>query len=428
MFDQEWASRLRDTVSRADRLDLSEASTDEMRELLVGVQRGVDRLLSFHARVVAEFESRDGHRADGCASMSAWLRRKLQLSAAETRARRRAASALAELPKIRAAVETGRIRPAHVEVFAIGLKRLGSKVMQDRQDLLLPVAEACDPAELLTAVDRLRDTIDPDAADRDWVHAQEKYDFSLRRVGSGYDVSGYLNPETGAKLKQVLDSVSAATAADDQRPLAQRRVEGLNRLVSAILDSGLPSDKGIRPHLAVAVDLDTLKKAVRGDRTTAAPPAFLAGYGHIGRDLLSRLACDATLSVVLTETNDAAGRLPYRHVLDVGRVERVATAKQRLAILIQQGFRCANPGCSSVYLEIHHIVSWLDGGPTDMHNLVGLCVGCHHLTHAGLLTCRREPDGAVVFATRDGQPIPDEQRRALMDLQSGLDPPIRRAS
>jgi len=428
MFDEGWASRLRDTVSRAGGLDLSDASTDQVRELLVGVQCEVDRLQSFHARAVAEFEARDGHRSDGCASMAAWLRRKLRLSSAETRARRRAASALVELPKVKAAVENGRIRPAHVDVFAAGLRRLGPKIMRDHQVLLLPVAEACDPAELQTAVDRLRDTVDPDAADRDWVHAQEKYDFNLRRVGHGYDVSGYLDSETGTKLKQVVDSVSAPTGADDQRPVAQRRVEGLNRLVSAILDSGLPSDKGIRPHLAVAVDLDTLKKAVRGDRATSAPPAFLAGYGHIGRDLLSRLACDATLSVVLTETSDAAGRLPYRHVLDVGRIERLATAKQRLAILIQQSFRCANPGCASIYLEIHHIVSWLDGGPTDMHNLVGLCVGCHHLIHAGLLTCRREPDGAVAFATRDGQLIPDDQRQALMDLQCGLDPPTGRAS
>jgi Domain of unknown function (DUF222) len=197
--------RLRDTVSRAGGFDLSEASTDQLRELLVGVQREVDRLQSFHARAVAEFESRDAHRSDGCASMSAWLRRKLRLSSAETRARRRAASALVELPEVKTAVETGRIRPAHVEVFATGLRRLGSKVMRDHQDLLLPVAEVCHPAELLTAVDRLRDTIDPDAADRDWVHAQEKYDFCLKRVGHGYDVSGYLDPETGAKLKQVLD-------------------------------------------------------------------------------------------------------------------------------------------------------------------------------------------------------------------------------
>ena len=295
-----------------------------MRDLLVGVQRDVDRLQALHARIVAEFESRDGHRADGCASMAAWLRRKLRLSGSETRARRRAAAALMDLPEVKAAVEAGRIRPAHVDVFATGVRRLGATVMRSHQHVLLPVAETCDPADLLTALDRLRDTVDPDAADRDWVHAQEKYDVNLRRVVHGFDLSGYLDPETGVKLKQVIDSVSAPECSEDQRPVAQRRVEGLNRLVSAILDSGLPSDKGVRPHLAETVGLDTLQKAVRGDRTASAPPTFLAGYGLIGRDLLSSLACDATLSVVLTETSDAVGRSPYKHVLDIGRAERLA--------------------------------------------------------------------------------------------------------
>ena len=423
MFDPRWAGHLHDTVSRAGGFDLSEASTGQLRELLVGVQRDVDRLQALHARIVAEFESRDGHRADGCASMAAWLRRKLRLSGSETRTRRRAAAALVDLPEVRAAVEAGRIRPAHVDVFATGVRRLGATVMRSHQHVLLPVAETCDPADLLTAVDRLRDTVDPDGADRDWAHAQEKYDVNLRRVGHGFDLSGYLDPETGVKLKQVIDSVSAPECSEDQRPIAQRRVEGLNRLVSAILDSGLPSDRGVRPHLAVTVGLDTLQKAARGDRTASAPPAFLAGYGLIGRDLLSRLACDATLSVVLTETTDASGRRPYKHVLDVGRAERLATQRQRLAILIQQGFRCAAPGCANTYLEIHHIVSWLDGGPTDMDNLVGLCVGCHHLVHAGQLRCRRSTDGDVAFSTRDGAPIPDRRRRALVELERGLDPP-----
>ena len=424
MFDQGWASRLHEIVADGCAMDLAAASTDDLRVLLIGVQAEADALQALHARVVAEFEARDGHRADGCASMAAWLRRHLRLSGAETRARRRAGLTLVELPEVRAAVEIGTIRPAHVEVFATGVKRLGAKTMREAQELLLPVAEACDPVDLATAVDRLRDTLDPDAADRDWVAAQEKYDLTLHRVGHGWDVSGYLDPETGVKLKHVLSSVAAPQGPDDARPVAQRRVEGLHALLTSILDSGtLPSDKGIRPHLAVSVDLDTLQRAVRGDRTTPAPPAFLAGYGAIGRDLLSRLACDAALSVVLTETTDAAGRVPYRHVLDVGRVERLATAKQRLAILIQQDFRCATPGCHNTYLEIHHIIAWLDGGPTDMHNLCGLCVGCHHLVHAGQLSCRRDPDGTLVFTGRDGALVPDTGRRALTDLQRGLDPP-----
>jgi len=414
---------LHETVAEGNALDLAAASREQLRELVVGQQAEIDRLQAIHARVVTAFEARDGHRADGCSSMAAWMRRYLRMSGAETRRCRRAAAALVELPSVRAAVEAGRIRPAHVDVFATGVKRLGAKIMREHQDILLPVAERCDPADLLTAVDRLRDTIDPEAADRDWVAAQEKYDFTLRRIGHGWDVSGYLDPETGTMLKQVLGSVAAPIRPDDQRPVAQRRVEGLHHVLRGVLDNGLPSDKGIRPHLAVNVDVETLRLAVRGDRATSAPPAFLSGYGTIGRDLVSRLACDSAISVVLTETTDAAGRYPYRHVLDVGRTERLATAKQRLAVLIQQNFRCANPGCTNTYLEIHHIVSWLDGGPTDMHNLCGLCVPCHHLVHAGQLICSKDAGGALTFRTRDGAPIVHSRRQALADFHRALDPP-----
>ncbi|HYJ70390.1 MAG TPA: DUF222 domain-containing protein [Nocardioidaceae bacterium] len=412
MFDHGWADRLHETVAEGAALDLVAASREQLRELVVGQQAAIDRLQASQSRALAEFEAREGHRPDGCSSMAAWMRRYLQMSGAETQQRRRAAVALIELPSVRAAVEAGRIRPAHVDVFATGVKRLGAQLMRDHQDILLPVAEACDPTDLLTAVDRLRDTIDPDAADRDWIAAQEKYDFTLRRVGHGWDVSGYLGPETGTMLKQVLDSAAAPNGVGDQRPVAQRRVEGLHHLLGSILDSGLPSDKGIRPHLAVNVDVKTLRLAVGGDRTTPAPPAFLAGYGHIGRALL-------------TETTDAAGRSPYGHVLDVGRTQRLATAKQRLAVLVQQNFRCANPGCTNTYLEIHHIVAWLDGGPTDMDNLCGLCVPCHHLVHAELLICSKDADGALTFRSRDGTPLTHSRRQALADFHRALDPPPR---
>lgn len=417
MFDPGWAERLHDTLADGAGLDLAGASVDQLRDLLGVVQAGLDRLQGLQAEVVAAFESVDGHRSDGCSSMPAWLRRELRLSGAEARALRRRAVALSELPDLKDAVEEGRVRPAHLDVFATGIKRLGATIMRQHQDVLLPVAQACDPAELLTAVEHLRDALDPQAADRDWVAAQERYDLTVHRIGHGFDVQGYLDPETGAKLQQVLDSIAAPSGEHDTRPVAQRRIEGLHRLLSSVLDGGLPSDKGVRPHLAVSVGLDTLQHAVRGDRTTPAAPAFLNGYGSIGRNLLSRLACDAAVSVVLTDTTDAAGRTPYKHVLDIGRTERLATAKQRLAVLIQQNFRCANHGCTNTHLEIHHIISWLDGGPTDMANLTGLCVGCHRLTHTRLLTCRRQRNGTLVFTTRDGTPIQDRRRYALNNLQ-----------
>jgi hypothetical protein len=244
----------------------------------------------------------------------------------------------------------------------------------------------------------------------------------------------------------------------------------------------------------VSVDLTTLQLAVRGDRTSASTPPTLHGYGVTGRDLIARLACDASLSVILTDgttdqhrcthhhdddhhgdhhgstaastpgstatsgtpgttsgamagamagvpntapsaaPSEAAGVsaarggrtvgrsvlhrcgcpvTPYLHVLDVGRSERLATPRQRLAVLTAQQHRCAAPGCVNTHLEVHHIVSWLDHGPTTMANLVGLCASCHTLLHRGLLRCTADGHGGVVFTRADGSPITDLRRHTL---------------
>ena len=117
--------------------------------------------------------------------------------------------------------------------------------------------------------------------------------FQVNAVPDGWHVSGFLNTVTGGKLKAVLDSVSAPRDKDDDRTGSQRRVQGLDDLLDSILANGLPSDKGVRPHLSVFVDADTLDAAAQQAKNTAenpgvpdptppTEPAKLAGHGTIG--------------------------------------------------------------------------------------------------------------------------------------------------
>ena len=59
---------------------------------------------------------------------------------------------------------------------------------------------------------------------------------------------------------------------------------------------------------------------------------------------------------------------------------------------------CAFPGCGRPYrwCELHHIVHWIDGGPTDLDNLIPLCARHHHLHHEGRFRISSEPTGLVV--------------------------------
>ncbi|MCB0965013.1 MAG: HNH endonuclease, partial [Acidimicrobiales bacterium] len=87
--------------------------------------------------------------------------------------------------------------------------------------------------------------------------------------------------------------------------------------------------------------------------------------------------------------------------------------KLRRAILFRHRHRCAVPGCDAARgLDIHHIVHWEDGGPTDTANLVALCRRHHTAHHRGLLDIAGDADlppgapGALVIADPEGDPLP----------------------
>ncbi|MEO9222765.1 MAG: HNH endonuclease, partial [Mycobacteriaceae bacterium] len=68
--------------------------------------------------------------------------------------------------------------------------------------------------------------------------------------------------------------------------------------------------------------------------------------------------------------------------LNLGRTQRLVSPGQRRA-LIARDHGCAFPGCNRppAWTEAHHIVHWIDGGPTDLANLVLLCRRHHRVIH-----------------------------------------------
>jgi hypothetical protein len=80
--------------------------------------------------------------------------------------------------------------------------------------------------------------------------------------------------------------------------------------------------------------------------------------------------------------------------LDVGRATRVITPAQRSVLAVRDG-GCVFPGCDRplAWCEGHHLVSWLDGGPTDLANLALVCRAHHRAVHEGGWQLTRGPDG-----------------------------------
>ena len=83
----------------------------------------------------------------------------------------------------------------------------------------------------------------------------------------------------------------------------------------------------------------------------------------------------------------------------VGRSQRIVPDRTR-RIIEKRDRGCRVPGCRAErFVEIHHIVHWLNGGPTDTWNLLSLCPKHHQMHHQGALGISGNADefDAVVF-------------------------------
>jgi hypothetical protein len=85
--------------------------------------------------------------------------------------------------------------------------------------------------------------------------------------------------------------------------------------------------------------------------------------------------------------------------MDMGRKVRVATPAQRRGVTVRDR-HCRFPGCDrrAGWCDLHHVHSWLDGGPTDADNLILLCRRHHTLVHNSRWTITRTADGDFEFA------------------------------
>jgi hypothetical protein len=114
--------------------------------------------------------------------------------------------------------------------------------------------------------------------------------------------------------------------------------------------------------------------ALRRGWVATTAPAHIEGAGLVDPTTLRLFACNPVIRAVLLT--------PDGGILDLGRTQRLATARQRTALLARDG-GCVVPGCTvpGEGCEAHHVVPWDEGGPTDVDNLALLCDRHHSETH-----------------------------------------------
>jgi hypothetical protein len=109
-------------------------------------------------------------------------------------------------------------------------------------------------------------------------------------------------------------------------------------------------------------------------------------------------------------------------VLDLGRSRRLVSTKQFRALLLRDG-GCAAPGCRRRrHLHAHHVWHWIDGGPTDLANLILLCGAHHRAVHEGVFRIVAHGDETFTFHLADGRDWPQHvDPSVLIDTDSWVE-------
>lgn len=185
-----------------------------------------------------------------------------------------------------------------------------------------------------------------------------------------------MNTATNPRTTNPGDSGSD-TAAIETRTRAQLLLDGLvGACQLALATDKLPATGGQRPQVLVTIDYQTLLGDLEMSTGTFSPTAgaSLAYTGPVNARTARKIACDADIiPVVLGGQGE---------ILDLGRTQRLFTAKQRKALIARdQG--CAFPTCTmpAHWTEAHHIQPWSHGGTTSTDNGILLCSHHHHLIH-----------------------------------------------
>lgn len=364
---------------------------------VVRVESLLARLASHEVECVRVMDERGDAQVLGMRTTQSWLRAVARLAPSAARALVVLARRMGERAATAEAFAAGRIGLRHSQLLVGTIDEVApwlgepDDVARLEKDLV-DLAERTDPLRLSDGCRRIRIIAAPErAVADDWV-AFEQRKMSVSRTLYGMAAGDFLLDPSGAEpVMAAIHAFSRPAGSDDTRSPAQRRADALVEICRRVLAfSDTPVVGGERPHVLVTVPLETLE----GRR--GADPGELSWVGPVSGELVRRIACDATISRVVTD--------PVSLPLDVGRSTRVVTAGMRKALMVRDG-HCQHPGCDipAVWCDCHHLTHWALGGVTALHNLICLC-GYHHTRlHLAGEWIRRRSDGTIEII-RDPQP------------------------
>ena len=410
-------------VEALEGVDVARVSAAGCSNLLLDVRRVRGWLDAFEARVTSRA---DELAAAGSGASSVDLHTRCSGdSAADSLKKQRRAEVMRDAPSFGDALSEGRISASHVDALANAAANTTDDVkasLFDAQDELAGQASSMRPDEFKRHLQStVRGLERSNGLERN--QRQRRETFIMRRLNMANGMiegTFALHPELGNQVFRAIDAEVAAMIAAGEKardPEFVDRSVSRNRLAAEALGRLVLGGQGVvRPleaDITVIIDERTLETGEFHDRSVSEtgdglelPPASVA-----------RLLCQGLVTPVIKDRNG--------NVLFVGRTVRHANRAQRRALRAMYR-TCAFDGCEVPFhrCEIHHIVPWERGGPTDLDNLIPLCSRHHHLVHDLAWKLRLEPDRTLVITQPDGTEFARTRPHlAHHHPQPGADPP-----
>ncbi len=371
-----------------------EALADRIAELAARIQAATYELLV----LIRKFDERGGW--EGFTSCAHWLSWRIGLAPGAAREKVRVAHALANLPRLSAAMRRGAVSYSKVRAVT-------RVTTPENEQALLDVALAGTAAHVEQVVRTWR------RVDRAAEAAEDRRRHESRMLQTWVDddgmvvVRGRLTPEVGTVLRRALDAATGDPADEKAPTIAQRRADALGMVAECALAGGL--DKGTagdRYQVVVHVDADTLADsseqgedgmaAGEHDAAEAQPGEYgtVDGGEHSGDGALAGRPGECAAGT------GAATSLPRESAPATGRGSQTPAPYVPAGTY---GRRAACPGPS--------------GGQSALDEAGGIHVSAETARRlacdAATVTMRHGPAGEVLDVGRRTRTISPAQRRAL---------------
>src|SRR5712691_4776483 len=343
----------------------------EVAYRLEELRQHIDQMELAFAVLAAQLEKGDLWDKEGFNSAGDWLRFTCHMNSHAVSNALAVGGQEAKLSKSIEALNAGAIGFAHLATMGRTADELGKAF---DESTLLPLAKEHSPGKFHHKVLHYKHSVDAAGYNRDQERLVEERSLRLSTAQDGcLLIMGVLDPVGGAVVRTALEPLAQPSGAHDDRSREQRFADALVERVAG----GMPG------NLQVTATIETLKGlagAAAGEMEFSLP---------ISSTSIQRLACDCSVTRVLLSQDSVT--------IDVGRSKRVISGGLSRALKARDG-HCRWPGCerSASMCDGHHLVHWINGGPTDLDNLVLLCRRHHRMVHEGGWQLIKTEDQQVV--------------------------------